>query len=457
MTSATIQPVPGVATHAIMLNDRYVRFLACALLGYAVMGKGFAYMGVPPLFIGEVVLVLGLVVLMRTGCLFATLASLTSLLAVALGLWAVMRTLPYVRQYGIDALRDSVIVTYGCFAFITAALLIERPDRINEVVRYFRRFTAIYVHSAFFVYYGQKLSQGHIPTWPTTGVPINLVRPGEVAVHLCAASVFSLLGFYKIKRLGVVLLVLGVGLVSAQSRGGMLAILVPVTFAAIIAGRVRQFIPALLIIGSLGVVAYTLDLNIQLSRDERSVRIEQLVANVGSIFGSGDNAGLDGTKMWRLRWWEAIRKYTLHGDYFWTGKGFGINLAEDDGFVVGQEGGGAILRSPHNGHMTILARTGVSGLVLWGLFLASVFLTLLRHMILARWNGAPQWSNLFLFLLCYIAAIIIDASFDVALEGPMLGIWFWVLVGLSIGSSMIYRASLAAGRRAGHALAADLD
>ena len=33
----------------------------------------------------------------------------------------------------------------------------------------------------------------------------------------------------------------------------------------------------------------------------------------------------------------------------------------------------------------------------------------------------------------------IDASFDVALEGPMVGIWFWCLFGFGIASSMIYR------------------
>jgi len=25
-------------------------------------------------------------------------------------------------------------------------------------------------------------------------------------------------------------------------------------------------------------------------------------------------------------------RYTIHGRYFWTGKGFGVNLADDDGF-----------------------------------------------------------------------------------------------------------------------------
>jgi hypothetical protein len=36
---------------------------------------------------------------------------------------------------------------------------------------------------------------------------------------------------------------------------------------------------------------------------------------------------------------------------------------------------------------------------------------------------------------------LINASFDVALEGPMLGIWFWCIIGLGIGSSMLYGAS----------------
>ena len=27
-----------------------------------------------------------------------------------------------------------------------------------------------------------------------------------------------------------------------------------------------------------------------------------------------------------------IIDYTVFGDYFWTGKGFGISLADDDGF-----------------------------------------------------------------------------------------------------------------------------
>jgi hypothetical protein len=37
---------------------------------------------------------------------------------------------------------------------------------------------------------------------------------------------------------------------------------------------------------------------------------------------------------------------------------------------------------------------------------------------------------------------MINATFDVALEGPMQGIWFWCLIGFGIGSVMIYRCRL---------------
>ena len=45
-----------------------------------------------------------------------------------------------------------------------------------------------------------------------------------------------------------------------------------------------------------------------------------------------------------------------------------------------------------------------------------------------------------LFVTCYAMSIMINATFDVTLEGPMQGIWFWCLFGFGIGSVMIYRA-----------------
>lgn len=60
----------------------------------------------------------------------------------------------------------------------------------------------------------------------------------------------------------------------------------------------------------------------------------------------------------------------------------------------------------------------------------------------ARRHEHRQIANLFLVNITYVLAILINSSFDVALEGPMQGIWFWCLFGFGIGSVMVYRASL---------------
>ena len=112
----------------VTLSDRYTVLLACVLLGYAILGKGFAYLGVPPLFMGEISLVLGLAVAFRSDCLFAALAQLPCLLLAILMVWVLARTIPNIGVYGLNAVRDSVVVLYGFFAFIVIALLVEKPE-----------------------------------------------------------------------------------------------------------------------------------------------------------------------------------------------------------------------------------------------------------------------------------------------------------------------------------------
>ena len=174
---------------------------------------------------------------------------------------------------------------------------------------------------------------------------------------------------------------------------------------------------------------------------DRTITVSQFVDNTISIVGSSETKTLDGTKEWRLRWWNTIVDYTFHGPYFWTGKGFGINLAEADGFNL-TPGQDSSLRSPHNGNMTILARAGVPGLILWIALNSSWVAMMLCSVVISRLRGHRNWSNLFIFVLCYMLAALIDASFDVALEGPMIGIVFWVMIGFGVALTMTYRETL---------------
>ncbi len=54
-------------------------------------------------------------------------------------------------------------------------------------------------------------------------------------------------------------------------------------------------------------------------------------------------------------------------------------------------------------------------------------------------RGEKAWANLFSLLICYWGAFFANATFDVFLEGPMGGIWFWSLYGIGMASVRIYR------------------
>jgi O-antigen ligase/polysaccharide polymerase Wzy-like membrane protein len=437
------------ASRPIGLNDRYLVLLSGVLFGYAMIGKGFAYLGLPPLFIGELALLTGFLVLLRTGCLIAALATLPSLILAATMTWVVLRTLPFVGGYGFDALRDSVVIMYGVFAFIVIALLLEDGSRINTILRYYGAFLSIYVPTIPFVFAFSRYMAEHMPLLPGSNVPVLQVQSTEIAVHLTGAAVFALVGLRKVTRLWLVFLLAGLVMVGALGRGAMLAEVLPITAATLLLGKWRQLALAFLV----GLVAFSAAYAVEpiffdsaeaTSSDERPFSTRQVVDNVTSIVGQG-GAQTESTKEWRLAWWDVITANTVFGPHFWTGRGFGLNLAEADGFRTDRSTGPA-LRSPHNVHMTILARAGVPGAALWTALLASWFAMLASAVLTARRRGHAQWAGLFLFIACYVASMIINATFDVALEGPMQGVWFWSMIGFGIGSVMVYRHQHMASR-----------
>ncbi len=428
----------------IGLSGQYLILLSGVLLGYAMIGKGFAYLGLPPLFIGEIALSAGLVVMLRTGCLIAALATLPSLVLAATMIWVLLRTLPYVGVYGFDALRDSVVIMYGGFAFVIIALLLEDGRRINSMLWSFGTFVSIYVPAIPFLYAFSHYMADYVPNWPGYNVPFLEIRASEIAVHLTGAAVFVLVGFRKVSSLWILFVLAMLVMASVSSRGAMLAFVLPFIFAVLVLGKVRELaavlVVGLVIFATAYVVetAFTTGQREARTTSERSLSARQIVDNVASIAGQGGEQ-TEGTKTWRLEWWNIILANTVFGPNFWTGRGFGLNLADADGFQDGERPDRPALRSPHNVHMTLLARAGVPGAALWLGLLTSWFAMMMHAMLTARRRGQTEWAGLFLFASCYAASFVINASFDVALEGPMQGIWFWCLVGFGIGSAMVYR------------------
>jgi len=57
-------------------------------------------------------------------------------------------------------------------------------------------------------------------------------------------------------------------------------------------------------------------------------------------------------------------------------------------------------------------------------------------------KGEIYWAKIDLWILAYWIAFIVNASFDVFLEGPQAGIWFWCLFGFGAAMLEIQRQKL---------------
>jgi O-antigen ligase len=272
----------------------------------------------------------------------------------------------------------------------------------------------------------------HLPLLPGTDIPLLFPKPGDILVHLGGFAAYLLAGRSELPARWALAFLPGFALTAVRTRAGMLAFLV--TLGIVAAARPLARRVWIGTIASLMAGLLLLQLDTDISMAGRVLSGRQLRENFSSIFHPTRSSQLDGPRAWRLEWWQTIVDYTVFGPHFWTGKGFGVNLANDDGFIVDPEGA---LRSPHNSHLTFLARGGVPALLLWCCVQAAWLREMLRRYRDSRSRGQHGWSRIFLFLVAYWLAILVNAAFDVSLEGPMIGIWFWTVFGVGLGCARV--------------------
>jgi hypothetical protein len=415
----------------------YVILHGVWFLLYALFGKGFAYAGFPPLFAGEMLLLAGLGVLLGSRRVCSLVKTPLGVLMVAFLVFQIACSLPYVETYGLDTLRDSVIWAYAGFGWVAAALVLRLPGLLRSALVQFRNFSRIFLVLGPAAWMATLYFSDALPHWPGTNVSIPSVKGGEFCVHLAGVFAFILLELSPMSRLWL-LLAGADALLGMRARGGLLAFLLAALFAFGIRPRLDRLM-ALVGAGLVLLVAMaTFDVRVVIPDSTREFSLKQLSDSVTSIFRSGDYGELESTKVWRLAWWNKIWDYTVGGPYYWTGKGYGVNLADSDGFQVGTRD--EPLRSPHSSHLTFLARSGVPGFLLWvGLQLAWAC-SMARSYLEASRRNAAEFARLFAWLLTYWVAFTVSAGFDVFLEGPMAGIPFWTIFGLGWGSHVLFQS-----------------
>lgn len=414
--------------------------LVIVLAGYALLGRGFAYMGVQPVFVGEIVLVLGLAAFVPSSDLRYAFRSRITWLLVAFAGWCALQTLPYVGQYGADALRDAVLWGYALFALLVAALVL-RHNAFERVIRLYGRFVPwlfLWLPIGFLV---GRVYWALIPRTPGSDIPLINLKPGDTLVHLAGGAAFVMLGLHRAnpseKRgkewLWWVIWLAGFVVSASYGRGGMLAAVTALTLVIFLMPG-RLWLRAVWRPVAVAVVLFALLLTLRVEVDLGSARVisaEQVVENALSIVGENRAANLESTARWREDWWGDIVGYTFGGRYFWTGKGFGVNLEVDDGHVTTAD---LSSRNPHSVHFAVLARTGVPGLALWVALQVVFGLSLLQMYRRALSNGDLRSASFNLWILAFWVAFLINGSFDTFIEGPQGGIWFWSVFGLGIAA-----------------------
>ncbi len=258
-------------------------------------------------------------------------------------------------------------------------------------------------------------------------------KGGDIMVHLCGITAFVVLGMMRQRPLFMLALAANTAIVVASNRGGMLAYGIGMAVAFAMRppeARLGRLVYAFVLFLALGILAGPL---VAIQDGSRSISVDQIVLNVKSVLGQGDEA-LDGTKKWRLMWWTKI-----------SGRDGPRALLLDRPRLRHQPRQGRRLRRhprtpqpAQRPHDDPRAGMGVPGAVLWLSMLAVWVGSLFLSWLDARRAGRHRWMALFAFLMAYMLAIHINAAFDVFLEGPMGGIWFWSIFGLGLAARHLH-------------------
>jgi hypothetical protein len=320
-----------------------------------------------------------------------------------------------------DVIRDSFVFQYGWFVFIVFLFKEQQSMVWNKIIAIYSWFPVF----GLFNFFLQNFVENFDRFKPFGNISFVLYKYGDMGVHLLISSlvllVFQQKRSVRFQAVMALLILFNLLILTAYSRSGMLAYVLGVLVYIVLSNegyiqiRVKQYIkylPLLLMI----VVPIYASIKVQENFQGRKVGIEQVTQNLGSFAGISNDSNLENNKLWRLVWWAKILDYSFSPSYFFQGKGLGMSLSETDEILSEVDE----VRSPHNFHLTVMARFGVPIFCLWLFWLFLLFKPMFKR----------QLNSKTLLISTVLLAFIVNASFDVFLEGPMGAFPFWTWVGL---------------------------
>lgn len=415
------------STKKTALADKFLNWHCWVILGYALCGRAFSYIGIPPLYIGEITLSFGLITFTLNKSFPKLLKLPQTWFLMVFMLWCCINTIPYFPKYGLFTIRDAALWYYGFFALIIGTLLVSKPRRFVFMIKRYQQFSKIFILIIPFLW---LLSVSKVlPPMPGGGGGVRLItlKPADTMAHLAAITAFYIGSNLLVMQVSffIFMFLINLGVAATNSnRSGLLAFLNAFGIVSLTRSKSSKIWLLFAIFVFLIVLVLIIKPDI----------FEPVILKIGSIFM--DNNERQGTKEYRLQWWTHLINTTVFGDYFWTGRGFGFNLGAGTGFDPLGDG---LVRTPHNGHVAVLARAGVPGAVMWLLLQLSWAGTILVKHFRSKAKGETKWAGIFLTLFAYWVAVMTTTTFEVIIEGPTGGIWLWTMYGVGLAAMYIYK------------------
>lgn len=400
-----------------LLNRAYIKLYFLVLLLYIFFNKGVAYS-----YMAEILLVAGIFILfinrknVELGLdrkqILAAIFIITSFLYIISGAF----------QFSIfNVIRDSLAFQYAWFAFIIYFYK-DEYDYIWQKILQIYKWLPLVIFLNFFLFYFVFL---YLPPVNIFGNQnIIIYKNGDKSVHLLISTILMFLYTNQYSRkwlvANTILIVINFLILLAFTRSGSVAyILALFSFfffskEKILNESLRKllkYVPIIMVIGMGLFVA----IDIQGDAQGRTISLSQITDNFSSIVSTNIDGNLAENKVWRLIWWAKLVNESFTLQHFFVGKGLGMSLAGND--IVNSDDN---LRSPHNFHLTILARFGYIVFIAWVVWLVSLFKPLFTRKLAGKT----------LAITSILLAFIINGSFDVFFEGPMGAFPFWTFVGL---------------------------
>jgi hypothetical protein len=162
---------------------------------------------------------------------------------------------------------------------------------------------------------------------------------------------------------------------------------------------------------------------------------------VGALENSFDTSTTENfNSRWRLEFWKYLLRQSVHDPVF--GVGFGTpSHVRWQGTVHDGRTGDPLneqdVTGPHNSFVNMLYRAGAPAL----LALLVLMLVAVIKLVPIAWRNAGESRALAIWLLAGLVITSIEASLNVALEGPFMGIFFWAVLGLGLLTPVILQST----------------